>query len=588
MINYQISLIPNENQFAVILKFIPITNNHTLKLPTWIPGSYMIREFSKNINKLAVQQVGNTSLTFTQTNKNTWDINNLNVGAELEVSYNVYAYDFGIRTAYLDNLRGYFNNTSICLYVIGLENLEHRITLENIPPKWQVETSLKKEALNHFVAANYDELIDSPFELGQLKIINFTVANTLHHLVLSGNIIAGFDEARVINDLQKICEYQINMFGGIAPFSHYRFLLHLGGEIYTGLEHKSSTALMAPYYSLPIWGDTTENKEYIKLLGLISHEYFHSWNVKRIKPQVFTPYDLDNENYTSLLWWFEGVTSYYDDLVLYRTGIISQAEYLQIIVDNINSVYKYEGVNTQTLSNSSKTAWIKYYRQDENSPNSVVSYYIKGSLVAMCLDLLIRQETGGVKNLDHVLLELYKKWCHDQNGIGEDELFKLINQYSNCNLNKYLESFINTCEPLPLVELFKKFGLDQLIVEGHYSQSGKIYTDKIKDLSIDYLKYDLGFKLNKEVLGYRVTNIYTNTPASISNLAPYDLIIAINHIKLDNWEKQFALFQNSDSIILTVFRRTQLLEIEINLKQSQKCQIANLKVLDQSLLSNWL
>lgn len=587
MINYQISLIPNENQFAVTLKFIPITNNHTLKLPTWIPGSYMIREFSKNINKFAIQQVGNANATFIQTNKNTWEINNLNVGVELEVSYNVYAYDFGIRTAYLDNLRGYFNNTSICLYILGLENLQHRITLENIPSKWQVETSLKKEARNHFVADNYDELIDSPFEIGALKIINFTVANTPHYLILSGNII-GFDEARVINDLQKICEYQINLFGGVAPFSDYRFLLHLGGEVYTGLEHKSSTALMAPYYSLPISGNATENKEYIKLLGLISHEYFHSWNVKRVKPQVFTPYDLDNENYTALLWWFEGVTSYYDDLVLYRTEIISQVEYLQIVVDNINNVYKYEGVNTQTLSNSSKTSWIKYYRQDENSPNSIVSYYIKGSLVAICLDLLIRQETGGVKNLDHVLLELYRKWCQDEKGISEDELFKLINQYSNCNLDKYLDSFINTCDPLPLNEIFKKFGLEQSIMEGHYSQSGKIYTDKIEDPSQDHLNHDLGFKLNKESLGYRVTNIYTNTPASMSNLAPYDLIIAINHTKLDNWEKQFVLFQNSNSIVLTVFRRAQLLEIEINLKQFDKCQIANLRILDQNLLANWL
>ncbi len=572
------------HHYLVKLIFTARAQSHQLTLPVWIPGSYMVREFSKNIITLGASQ-NNQTISSCQIDKNNWLLENLTTGDQVEVSYTVYAYEYGIRTAFLDAKRGYFNPTSLCLSVAGYENNIHQVQFADLPEDWQVACGLAADENEIFSAQNYDELIDSPFELGAFERLEFSVAGVNHYLILSGTI-PPFDRERMISDMHKICDYQIKLFGGVAPYTGYGFILNLSGEIYTGLEHRNSTLLMAPYYALPNL-NRSNDEDYIKLLGLISHEFFHTWNVKRIKPQVFTPYNLGQENYTKLLWWFEGVTSYYDDLVLYRSGVINQEKYLSFITDNLNNVYKFDGVTQQTLANSSLTSWIKYYRQDENSPNSIVSYYVKGSLVALCLDLLIREQSKF--SLDDVMRHLFKQWQQNPVGVGEDEIPVLIKAATGVDLAEFIHLATETTESLPFKDLLAKFGLNltERIAKNH--QDGGKYFEQEANLvtPTDTITLDLGAKLDKQSLGYQVKNVYDNTPAQAAGLAAGDLIVALNNVKLTNLEKQLAFLSGNEEITLTLFRQEQLLSLILK-PTASVVNVFNLVLADANLLANWL
>lgn len=572
------------HHYLVKLIFTARAQSHQLTLPVWIPGSYMVREFSKNIITLGASQ-NNQTIASRQIDKNNWLLEGLTAGDQVEVSYTVYAYEYGIRTAFLDAKRGYFNPTSLCLSVVDYEDETHQVQFADLPDAWQVACGLAADESEVFNAKNYDELIDSPFELGAFERLEFSVAGVNHYLILSGTI-PPFDRERMISDMHKICDYQIKLFGGAAPYSGYGFILNLSGEIYTGLEHRNSTLLMAPYYALPNL-NRSNDEDYIKLLGLISHEFFHTWNVKRIKPQVFTPYNLVQENYTKLLWWFEGVTSYYDDLVLYRSGVINQEKYLSFITDNLNNVYKFAGVTQQSLANSSLTSWIKYYRQDENSPNSIVSYYVKGSLVALCLDLLIREQSEF--SLDDVMRYLFQQWQQNPVGVGEDEIPALIKAATGVDLAEFIHLATETTELLPFKDLLAKFGLNlnKRIAKNH-QDSGKYFEQQANLVTpTNTITLDLGAKLDKQSLGYLVKNVYDNTPAQATGLAAGDLIVALNNVKLTNPEKQLAFMSANEDITLTLFRQEQLLSLILK-PTASVANVFDLVLADPNLLANWL
>lgn len=580
---YKITTQCESHHYLVELSFTAIDPNMELSLPVWIPGSYMVREFSKDLSIQGVTQ-GQRPVVHEQLSKNQWRIKNLEIGSSVFVTYRVYTYEFGIRTAFLDHTRGYFNPTSLCLLVKGCENSPHSVLFDKIPEKWQIISGLQKNNTNSFSATNYDELIDSPFELGTYTQLSFELYGKKHALILSG-AMPQFDSARIISDIEKICRYQVDLFGGTPPYEQYYFILNLSGEIYTGLEHRNSTLLMAPWYSLPNLNHSND-EDYHKLLALISHEFFHTWNVKRIKPAAFTPYQLMKENYTKLLWWFEGVTSYYDDLILYKSGIISQEQYLKIVTENINNVYKFSGVTNQTLVNSSLTSWVKYYRQNENSPNSIVSYYIKGSLVALCLDLLIRQQSQ--YSLDDVLRYLFKWWQETGNGMGEKEIPALIKTATGVDTNDFIQLATETTAMLPLSELLAEFGiaLNSHLAKNH-QDSGKYYPDIALTNNSAITSLDFGVKLEKQTLGYLVKNVYANTPAEISGLAGGDLIIALNGIKFANPEKQLSFYTSDSEISLVLFRQERLLELKI---QPSRCNVLiyDLQLENITKLGRWL
>ncbi len=436
-------------------------------LPVWIPGSYLVREFAKNLQHLKTRQ-GQRALTAVQLDKCSWQID-CDPQQPLELSYEVYAFDHSVRTAWLDATRGFFNGTSLCLRVEGQEDAPHGLTLlaGAAPADWSVATGLPavktdKRGFGHYLAANFDELVDCPFELGSFWSGSFKAGGVSHRFVVAG-APPSFDSARLLADAQRICDTAIRFWhaGGQAtgrsgkpPFASYLFMLNATDDGYGGLEHRNSTALICTRRDLPR-ADSKPGEGYTTLLGLISHEYFHSWNVKRLRPAEFARYDYAQENYTELLWFFEGFTSYYDDLLLRRAGLLDDAGYLRLLNKSVNQLQQTPGRRVQSVAQASFDAWVKYYRVDENTPNATVSYYGKGALVALCLDLTLR--TGGQGSLDDVLRALWQR-CK-AGPMAESDLLAVLQELSGRSWSREIKQWVHGTAELPLRELLEQHGV---------------------------------------------------------------------------------------------------------------------------------
>jgi predicted metalloprotease with PDZ domain len=452
--------------FAITLTIDQPGADQVLSLPVWIPGSYLVREFSKHLQHLQAHQ-GKNPVPLTQLDKCSWQAHCLE-GKPLRLSYQVYAFDHSVRTAWLDTQRGFFNGTSLCLRVHGQEDAPHQLTLlaAGLPKDWQMATALSPKKITSrgfgdYLAGCYDELVDSPVELGTFWQGAFVAAGVPHRFIVSG-APPSFDGARLLADTQAICEAEISFWHGKkprqAPHAHYLFMLHAVHDGYGGLEHRNSTALICKRADLPRLGQTTSGQPsdgYTTLLGLISHEYFHTWNVKRLRPAEFARYDYTQENYTELLWFFEGFTNYFDDLLLCRAGLIDNAHYLKLLSKTINAVRQTPGRQVQSVAQASRDAWVKYYRQDENTINATVSYYSKGSLVALCLDLSLRQ--GGKTSLEAVMRAL---WLRCQGGpMLESDLLSVLAALSGQSYAAELQQWVHGTDDLPLQQLLEAHGI---------------------------------------------------------------------------------------------------------------------------------
>ena len=462
--------------FAVTLTVAQPAALQRVSLPVWIPGSYLVREFSKNLQHLTARQ-GNKVAALTQLDKCTWEID-CKAGQALTLSYEVYAFDNSVRTAWLDTQRGFFNGTSLFLQVAGQTQQPHTLELlsKNTPSGWQVATGLTplkatKAGFGTYSAAHYDELADCPVEMGEFWQGAFVAGGIPHRFVVAGAPPC-FDGARLLADTQAICETEIRFWHGAqkgkksvakAPHTNYLFMLNAVDDGYGGLEHRNSTALICNRKDLPQLAQAAAPKDakpkhtegYTTLLGLISHEYFHTWNVKQLRPAEFAGYDYGAENYTELLWFFEGFTSYYDDLLLHRANLIDEATYLKLLNKTINQVMQTPGREVQSVAQASFDAWVKYYRQDENTPNATVSYYTKGSLVALCLDLTLRAE--GKTTLDEVMRGLWKR---TQGGpMTEADLCSVLAELSGRSFAKEMQQWVHTTAELPLKPLLEAQGV---------------------------------------------------------------------------------------------------------------------------------
>ncbi len=386
-----------------------------VSLPVWIPGSYLVREFARHLSPLAARQ-GKQPRTVTQVDKCTWEVA-CDGRAALELSYEVYAFDTSVRAAFLDTRRGFFNGTGVFLRVAGREHEPQAVRIGGLPKGWRVATALPAQTVNaqglgDYLAPDYDALADHPVELGTPWVGSFTAKGVKHDFVVAG-APEDFDGERLLADTRKVCEAQLSFWHGKrkAPFAHYVFMLNVVEDGYGGLEHRQSTALICSRKDLPRTGRTVNKDGYTTLLGLISHEYFHTWNVKRLKPKAFAPYDYHQENHTRMLWFFEGFTSYYDDQFLLRTQLIDTDTYLKLVAKTVNQVLATPGRHRYSLGQASFDAWTRYYRPDENTANATVSYYTKGALVALALDLSLRAlpaHEGRQPSLDAVMLALWQ------------------------------------------------------------------------------------------------------------------------------------------------------------------------------------
>ncbi len=462
--------------FRITLTIPAPTAGQTVSLPVWIPGSYLVREFSKNLQQLSARQ-GRRTAAISQLDKCTWQID-AKPGQPLTLRYEVYAFDASVRTAWLDARRGFFNGTSLCLRVHGQEAQPHQLELLAVQgqPDWQAATGLSplkvsKKGFGLYQAADYDALVDCPVELGNFWSGSFVACGIPHRFVVAG-ALPSFDGARLLADTQKICETEIRFWHGSgpqagrkAPHNNYLFMLNAVDDGYGGLEHRNSTALICSRRDLPRLGQPHTGEGYTTLLGLISHEYFHTWNVKQLRPDAFARYDYTRENYTPLLWFFEGFTSYWDDLLLRRAGLIDDATYLKLLGKTIHQVAQTPGRHVQTVAQASFDAWVKYYRQDENTPNATVSYYGKGALVALCLDLSLRAEGH---TLDALMRGL---WQRCQAGpMREQDVLDELQALTGRSWQKELQAWVHSTAELPLARLLEAQGIRIHAEPGNFAQ----------------------------------------------------------------------------------------------------------------------
>ena len=564
MLHYQIEFDDyRQHLIHVTLRFVA-DPTQVLSLPTWIPGSYLIREFSKHIESVRAYDEEGRLLEIQKFEKNKWRL--FNTDHELiTVEYDVYAYDLSVRGAYVDQTRLYVNPACACLGLEGQEDkaVEVELFLPDELKHFQLATGMASKSLVkgrfNLKAKNYAELIDAPFELAEQTRFSFEANGIPHEFVVSGK--HAMNAARMQQDIEKICATEISMFGS-APFSNYTFMTMATANSYGGLEHPNSTSLISPREDLPKANEPEEpSEDYQRFLGLCSHEYFHSWLVKFIRPENFVNYDLNKEGYTSLLWIFEGFTSYYDDLILLRSGVISQASYIKLLKTQIDRYLQNPGRFVQSVSESSFDAWVKFYRQDENSNNAGTSYYNKGCLVALCLDLGLRLRGS---SLDALMRKLYE---NAQKGIQVHErtIVELCNELTGDNWIEQINHLINTTDELPLDQLFPEFGL-----------SYSLKNDK---------SLPLGLKLVEKPEGVLVQSARRDGAAAQAGLSAHDVIIAIDGLKATmKLVEKYAKQEGSYSIL--AFRRDELMSFDVKASGSELTEV-ELKVEDQAKAEKW-
>jgi predicted metalloprotease with PDZ domain len=539
-------------------------------LPAWIPGSYLIREFAKHVVAIHAASRG-ARIALVKTDKHTWRA--APCRGPLTVTAEIYAWDLSVRGAHLDTTHAFFNGPSVFLRALGKE--ERACEVEIAPPPgrryaaWRVATAMpRREAralgFGTYGAADYDELIDHPVEMGTFAHAAFTASGVPHELAITGRHDADTD--RLACDLKRLCEWQIRFFGAPAPMDRYVFLVTAVGEGHGGLEHRGSTALLCSRDDLPRPGVKTPSESYRTFLGLASHEYFHAWNVKRIKPAAFTPYDLDRESYTTLLWAFEGVTSYYDDLALLRCGLIRPEDYLETLGRSITQLLRTPGRRRQTVAESSWDAWIKYYRQDENAPNALVSYYGKGSLVALCLDLHLRSRSAGRKSLDDVMRALWRRYGQSGLGIPEDGVERTAEEATGLKLRPLFERWLRSTDELPLEAMLATVGVELELrpAEGPSDRGGRPAAKSAAALAE---QVSLGARTAAEEADVKLTHVLEGGAAQRATLAAGDVIAAIDGIRVTpkTLETRLARLRPGDRVRAHVFRRDELHEVEIEL-----------------------
>ncbi|MBP6097132.1 MAG: M61 family metallopeptidase [Methyloversatilis sp.] len=585
-VRYRITPVhPEAHLFEVEIDIAkPAAEGQRLSLPAWIPGSYMIREFARHIVRIEARD-GIKAVPLVKLDKHTWQA--APCEGVLRVRYEVYAWDLSVRAAHLDTTHGFFNGSSVFLRVHGCEHTPCEVDIR--PPagraykEWRIATTLpeaggrngaKRHGFGLYRAAKYDELIDHPVEMGGFALHEFKACGVPHEVAITGH--HDIDAARLCEDLRRICEWQIRLFGEPAPFERYVFLVMAVGDGYGGLEHRSSTALLCSRNDLPAPGASEMSDAYRGFLGLCSHEYFHAWNIKRIKPAAFEPYDLTRENYTRLLWAFEGVTSYYDDLALVRSGVITQDDYLKLLAKTVTQVMRGGGRFKQSLADSSFDAWIKYYRQDENAPNAIVSYYAKGALVALALDLTLRSKTRGAVSLDDVMRRLWLD--HGQTGVGvpEDGVRRVAEAVSGLKLKKFFSEATEGTDDLPLDDLLRAVGID---------------------LSFDAANTApvLGVKTANEGDNVKLTQVLDHGAAQRAGLSAGDVLVALDNLRITaiSLDSLLKRRQPGDEVKINAFRRDELMKFRVRLDAAPadqaKIAIApRVSAPARALLKQWL
>ncbi len=532
-----------------------------LKMPVWTPGSYLVREYARHIPVLTASGADGKALQANKVSKNHWQIATQGQ-QQITVKYQVFANELTVRTNHLDTTHGYFNPAALFFYIPSYEQQSIEIAIDP-PVGWQVTTPLPSTQLNTFVAANFDTLVDSPFEIGQHQIHEFMAGGKPHQLAIWGE--GNLEVAKAITDIQKIVSTTAQIFGDL-PYDQYLFLLHLSANSYGGLEHKNCCSLLYPRWEL------RSDKNYQRFIQLVAHEFFHLWNVKRIFPQGLEKFDYDGENYTPSLWFSEGVTSYYDLLVPCRAGIYDRQTFLKELSKEISRYLTTPGRWVQPLTESSFDAWIKLYRSDANSSNSQMSYYLKGAMVALLLDLLIRDQSKNQRSFDDVLRQLWLEYGQPAQGFTAIGLEVLIQEVAGVDLSEFYQDYLYGLTELPFNDYLRPFGLEVVAAD----------SEPVPPFWGAVVKNENGHTMIKTVA--------SGSSAAAVGINPGDELLAIDgyQVSAEQLNERLLNYQPGQNVQITVFQQDRLCTYAVQLAAAQptKYELAMLSQVTPQQLYN--
>jgi predicted metalloprotease with PDZ domain len=509
-----------------------------LVMPVWTPGSYLVREFSRHVARVTASRAGGDQVPVTKIAKNVWRVE-AKPGKRVDVSYEVYANELTVRTSHVDADHAFLHPAATFLYVEGREAEPCLVSVEP-PPEWTVCTALPLAGDDSYGAESLDHLLDSPFEIGTHQTLRFDVEGVPHRIALFGG--GNFDLERLVEDTHEICRTAAGILGGGHPCKSYDFIFHVVEGAGGGLEHlDSSVCGFSPTGFRPERG-------YTRQLSLISHEYFHLWNVKRIRPRELGPFDYTTENYSRLLWVSEGFTSYYQDVILRRAGLVTVPIFLDDLAALVRVLMETPGREQEPVAEASFDAWIKLYRPHENIRNVTVSYYLKGAMVALLLDLTIRDATEGERSLDDVMRSLWAQWrARPEEGFTEEELNEALAEAAGRSLGSEIAEWVHGTSALPFEELFGKVGL-ALVPRGDGDGEQKAY---------------LGVTTKENGGKILVREVLAGSPAASGGLDANDELVALDGWRVSDLKKRLEDVRPGDEVVLTVARRGRLRRVKV-------------------------
>lgn len=517
-----------------------------LKLPVWTPGSYTLREYARFLEQFKVYDAKQTFVA-NKFRKNGWEVKT-GSASDFIVEYYIYAYDLTVRTCFVDIEHAYLNGAAVFLYIDDFKNIPATVQINPYKEWKKISVALDPVNSNQpwiVSAPDYDALVDAPFEIGNHDVFSFTAAGIKHEMAMFGN--AYYDSVAIKNDMVKIIEEETRIFG-VNPCKRYLFIVHQIPVSTGGLEHMNSSTLQVVRNAM------STPSGYNSFISLAAHEYFHIWNIKRLHPVGFGPFDYDNETYTSLLFFSEGFTSYYGDMATVRIKMVKPENYLKTLMTNISAVENTPGNKIQSLADAGFDAWIKYYARNENSSNATISYYTKGNVMGALLDLLIADATDGKSGLDDVMKYMYEQfYVKKKTGFADAELLGSVEEICGCNMKRFFQDYIYDTKTIPYDSIFMKAGIKM--------------TNSSKNVVTPFAGFNFTNTNGKIV----VSVVERGGPAYKGGLNVNDEILAINDNRtVDDPQKVIASSAAGDSIRYLVNRAGRIKEVTLVIENSGK------------------
>ncbi len=574
-VRHEVSFARAANQYVHIVSTFPVEQGRVeFAMPVWTPGSYLVREYSAHLEQLQVSASSGDPLATRKIAKNRW-VTEVNEAGDVTLTYDIWAGELNVSANWVDSSLALLNGAGVFLYTDASRLLPQLVEV-SLPGDWSnVHTSMDREGDgNRFIARDYDELVDSPIVAGNTVAYDFEVDGQPYGLVQSRENRL-WDGARATADVSSIIKAQQD-FWGINPFTKRYLFLNLFVGSHSGLEHDHSTVLMTDP-----WG-MRDDHDYRRWLGLVSHEFFHAWNVRRMRPAALSEYDYEQESYIRELWLAEGLTSYYDNLLLFRSGLTSVADYLESLAREIRNYETTPGREVRSAESASFDTWIKHYRTDENTINSTVSYYRKGAVIGFVTDTAIRRATDSDASLDTVMREMFRRYGTRQNGGYPPGAFEsIVEEVAGKEVRVMVEQMIRETSDPDVDTALEWYGLS---IEREPSVNGN--GPPLAGLGIEVDREGSALLIKQVVAGYS---------GAEAGLLPGDELIAIdgNRVNESNYVKLLARLRPEENVELTLARHGRLLTVRAELREAipaiyMIAPQARIRAREKSRLEKWL